>query len=125
MATGTNSNPLDCQECGACCTFAGEVVVEATDIVLPKYLTRSVRRMIEFGSWEADDGVRVMARSACNSCVALRLKGGRYACRIYEKRPGACREFAAGSHECSLARKQAGMHTELPGAEDDVSGSAS
>lgn len=100
---------FDCQACGACCTYAGDVVVEATDTPVPGYLTRSVRGRMGFGSWEADRGTRVMARKNCNSCAALRFKKGRYACLIYDKRPAICREFKAGSQECLAARSAAGL----------------
>ncbi len=100
---------LDCQSCGACCIYGGDVVVEATDPHLPLHLTRSVRGRVGFGSWEAIDGTRIMARRACNGCAALRIKSGRYRCRIYDSRPSACRKFEAGSEECDAARKKAEM----------------
>ena len=100
---------LDCQQCGACCTHAGDVVVETTDKKLPRHLTRSVRGMVGFGSWETEMGTRIMARTSCNSCVALKGGPGRYSCRIYDKRPEVCREFESGSPECLAARRLAGF----------------
>jgi Fe-S-cluster containining protein len=103
---------LDCQACGACCTYAGDVAVYVTDTTVPKHLTRSVRGRSGYGSWEVNQGTRVMARKGCDSCAALSLKKGSYACRIYENRPAVCREFAPGSEECLAARKRAGLHIE-------------
>lgn len=99
--------PLDCQACGACCTHAGDVAVYVQEDDVPKHLTRSVRGRMGFGSWEADEGTRVMARTACDTCTALRSNNGQFSCRIYENRPAVCREFEAGSQECLAARKLA------------------
>ena len=90
---------LDCGKCGICCVkYPGLVSVEPTDQI-PQYLTRSVRRVIGFASWEADH-VRRMA-SKDGRCIALRGEVGRAcACSIYEKRPAACRDFEVGSDAC-------------------------
>lgn len=98
---------LDCQACGACCTFGGDVMVDVTDTEVPRHLTRSVRNRMGFGSWEADEGQRVMARRGCDSCSALSQKNGAFQCRIYDVRPAVCREFEAGSQECLDARELA------------------
>jgi len=100
---------LDCLSCGACCTHAGDVVVETTDKEVPRHLTRSVRGRMGFASWEAEEGTRVMARRGCNSCAALSLKQGRHVCRIYDRRPAVCRDFPAGSQACLDARSAAGF----------------
>lgn len=115
---------FDCQSCGACCIHSGEIVVETTDAPPPNHLTRSVRGRIGFGSWEADEGTRVMARRDCNGCAALSLKKGRYVCRIYERRPAVCREFQSGSKECLEARALAGFQDQLPSTEEASPGSA-
>jgi Fe-S-cluster containining protein len=112
---------LDCQACGACCTHAGEVVVEAADPRIPQHLTRSVRGRIGFGSWEVDEGTRIMARRDCNSCAALSVRKGRHICRVYDRRPAACREFPAGSAECLAARERAGMPGETSAAKKALS----
>ncbi|WP_392338117.1 YkgJ family cysteine cluster protein [Loktanella salsilacus] len=100
---------LDCQACGACCTHAGDVAVYAQEDNVPEHLTRSVRGRLGFGSWEVEQGTRVMAKTACNTCTALRIKNDQFSCRIYENRPAVCREFKAGSKECFAARKLAGL----------------
>jgi Fe-S-cluster containining protein len=93
---------VDCQSCGACCQTAGEVTVGRTETV-PKYLTRSVRNMIGFASWEADEFVR-MARTSDDRCVALRGEvGNACRCAIYGRRPVVCREFEQGSVDCAEA----------------------
>lgn len=99
---------FDCLTCGACCTHAGEVVVESAEDV-PRHLTRSVRGRIGFASWEAEDGTRIMARRCSGSCAALSPKAGRQVCRIYDRRPAVCRGFTAGSPQCLAARAAAGF----------------
>ncbi len=108
---------LDCLSCGACCTHAGDVVVEATDNNVPRHLTRSVRGRMGFGSWEAEEGTRIMARRDCNSCAALSLKKGRHVCRIYEQRPAICRDFPVGGEECLKAPAAAGFPAPTPEGE--------
>jgi Fe-S-cluster containining protein len=103
---------LDCQKCGACCTHAGDVSVYQTDTGIPKHLTRSVRGRVGYGSWEAEQGTRVMAKNDCDTCSALKSNKDGYTCRIYENRPAVCREFPAGSEECFAARKLAGLDTD-------------
>jgi len=99
----SNMAELDCLACGACCTHAGEVIV-APDENVPRHLTRSVRHMMGFASWEAEDGVRIMTRRDCGTCSALSLRKGQNVCRIYDRRPAVCRAFAPGTAECTEAR---------------------
>lgn len=99
---------FDCLACGACCTHAGEVVVIPEDDT-PKRLTTSVRNRIGFASYEADEGVRRMARTETDTCVALEQSSCGFRCRIYERRPAACRAFGVGSQGCIDAREAAGL----------------
>jgi uncharacterized protein len=97
------SEDLDCQSCGACCVInEGGVTVEKYDTT-PKYLTRSVRNVMGWASWEADVGVRRMA-SKDGACIALQRDGSKCSCSIYDRRPKACRLFERGSQECLDAR---------------------
>jgi len=101
-----NPDATDCTTCGACCQFGGEVVVSRAEN-LPKYLTRSVRGVIGFASWEAEDIVR-MARTPDNRCVALRGEVNKTChCAIYLRRPNVCREFVPGSEECVASKRAA------------------
>ena len=95
---------LDCLRCGICCVeYAGAVAVEPSDQV-PHYLTRSVRGVIGFASWE-EDSMRRMA-SKDGRCIALRGEVGKAChCSIYSRRPVACRDFEVGSHACLKARE--------------------
>lgn len=83
--------------------------MEADDPPVPKRLTRSVRGLMGFGSWEVEEGTRVMARCAGGSCSALTDQDGRKTCSIYANRPTVCREFFLGGDECLKARKAAGL----------------
>lgn len=106
---------FDCLSCGACCRDAGEVaVVEDVDDV-PRYLTRSVRGIIGFASWEAET-TRRMARDVDNQCVALCGEiGSAVRCQIYDRRPAVCRNFEPGNYQCIKARIDAGIVTRVAG----------
>ncbi len=55
-------------------------------------------QLVETNRW----GGEVMARSADGWCAAL--DRGTLLCRIYQRRPAICREFAVGSGECLTER---------------------
>jgi Fe-S-cluster containining protein len=95
---------FDCQACGACCKFGGDVTVEEGEAQVPRHLTRSVRRLMGYASWEADCGTRRMARKN-DCCIAFRGQvGGACRCSIYDRRPEVCRTFTPGSPDCLAAR---------------------
>lgn len=96
--------PFDCRSCGACCIAAGPVAVSPDDVQVPRHRTRSVRRMVGFASYEADDGVRCM-KSDDGRCAALKGQPGvDVACAIYDRRPTVCADFQPGSAYCREAR---------------------
>jgi Fe-S-cluster containining protein len=99
---------LDCTACGACCVTAGDVAVYPADTT-PAYLTRSVRNLVGYAPWDADD-FRIMKRRPDGGCTALTGEVGTACrCRIYERRPEICREFQPGSFGCLVARREAGL----------------
>lgn len=99
--------PFDCRSCGACCIAAGPVAVSPSDVQVPRHRTRSVRRMVGFASFEADDGVRCM-KSDDGRCAALKGQPGvDVACVIYDRRPTVCADFQPGSQYCREARGKA------------------
>ncbi|MGU3659522.1 YkgJ family cysteine cluster protein [Methylobacterium fujisawaense] len=103
--------PFDCQACGACCVAAGPVAVYPADDRVPRHRTRSVRRMIGFASYEADDGVRCMKADDDGSCDALKGQPGiAVSCGIYDRRPAVCADFQPGSDSCRDARRNASAH---------------
>ncbi len=96
---------LDCRACGACCITAGPVPVYPEDTAVPRWRTTSVRRTVGFASWEADAGVRQMAKHPDGRCRALTgTPGAACACAIYPKRPEACSTFVPGSEDCLESR---------------------
>jgi Fe-S-cluster containining protein len=98
---------FDCQSCGACCVEAGSVPVYSGENV-PRYLTRSVRNCFGFAAWEAEDGIRQMAKYPGGRCKALKgTVGASCACGIYARRPEVCRDFEPGSDACIEARRAA------------------
>lgn len=98
---------LDCQTCGACCGHDWEITVENGENVPTGYL-RSVRNVIGFASFEADYIKRMNKPDGV--CAALKGKiGADCSCKIYDRRPNMCREFAPGTPECLAARSSAGV----------------
>jgi hypothetical protein len=63
------ADPMNCQTCGACCAAGLLIAVDPSDTT-PRRWTRSVRGVIGFESWEADQGIRQMARIG-DRCAAL------------------------------------------------------
>ena len=100
--------PVDCATCGACCREAyHSVTVSVRDPVVWKQ-PELVERI----------GHRFEIRREGPRCAALvDLRGapaadsGRrvFTCAIYEDRPQACRDFAAGGRHCLDARRRVGL----------------
>lgn len=102
------SEHYDCQSCGACCVTAGEVIVTTYEDV-PAAMTTALAAGP--GATAAmSHAMRRMIRVGDGRCIALRQNGrSDYACGIYHRRPNVCREFAAGSEDCLIARDAAGI----------------
>ena len=97
VSSGTDiSEPFNCTACGACCSYAGKVIVDRLDTV-PDHLTQPAHD-------PADDRV-FMARESEGRCIALQGEIGLSCrCSIYDHRPAACRDFEPGSIACRGAR---------------------
>jgi Fe-S-cluster containining protein len=93
------SHVWDCQACGACCAFAGNITT---------FLGQSAASRIP-------DAVRAKITLfnqglAGDICVALEgTIGSPCGCSIYADRPADCRTFAAGSEPCLETRRIAGL----------------
>jgi hypothetical protein len=100
--------PVDCATCGACCREAyHSVTVSVRDPVVwkqPDLVERTGHR------YEIRrDGERCAAL-ADRRGDAARGDGDRiFTCSIYEDRPQACRDFAAGGRHCLDARRRVGL----------------
>jgi hypothetical protein len=100
--------PVDCATCGACCREAyHSVTVSMRDPVVWKQPALVERH-----------GHRFEIRRDGERCAALsdrRNDAGRgageriFTCAIYEDRPQACRDFAAGGRHCLDARRRVGL----------------
>jgi hypothetical protein len=97
--------PVDCRTCGACCREAyHSVTVSVRDPVVWQEPDLIVR-----------NGHRFEIRREGPRCAALAVTAppaapsARYGCTIYEHRPHACREFAAGGRHCLEARRRVGL----------------
>ncbi|HWM87951.1 MAG TPA: YkgJ family cysteine cluster protein [Kofleriaceae bacterium] len=93
--------PLDCQECGACCRAAyHSVTVDRDDPVLEL----RPELVIDRGSY-------LELRRAGDRCAALTggQSGEQFACTIYAERPRPCREFELGGENCLIARRRVGL----------------
>ncbi len=91
---------LECRSCGACCREAFHAVEVAPRDRLRK--TRPDLLTLVEG--------RAELRRPNGRCVAL--EGGLekpFTCTVYEDRPRSCREFAAQSDNCLLARRRVGL----------------
>jgi hypothetical protein len=100
--------PVDCATCGACCREAyHSVTVSVRDPVVWKQPDLVERH-----------GHRFEIRREGERCAALtdrrrdaaRGAGERiFSCTIYDDRPQACRDFAAGGRHCLDARRRVGL----------------
>jgi hypothetical protein len=101
--------PVDCHACGACCREAyHSVTVSVRDPVVWKQPALVERH-----------GHRFEIRREGPRCAALvdrrgeppaaRLGAPLFACSIYDDRPQACRDFAAGGRHCLDARRRVGL----------------
>ena len=80
---------ITCASCKACCCHL-EVILMGDDDPPPAF--------VETDAW----GGQVMTRLDDGWCAAL--DRDTMLCRIYERRPGVCRDFAMGSSECIVER---------------------
>ena len=100
--------PVDCASCGACCREAyHSVTVSVRDPVVWKQPDLVER-----------NGHRFEIRREGERCAALCDRRGDatraareriFTCSIYEDRPQACRDFAAGGRHCLDARRRVGL----------------
>jgi len=100
----TNADVITCASCKACCCKL-EVILMGDDDPPPEFVLTD--------QW----GGQVMRRLDDGWCAAVdRIT---MLCRIYERRPGVCRDFAVGESEC-LTERQALLKasTQRRGAED-------
>jgi hypothetical protein len=54
-------------------------------------------------------GLRMIMRMERGHCAALHVRQGHYSCRVYGRRPEACRIVTPGSVECLDARRRRGV----------------
>ena len=91
---------LDCQTCGACCSYSAEW--PRLSLESDAHIARIPREFI-------DEGARGM-RCTGDRCAALiGAVGESTSCAIYALRPDVCRACAPGDPECLLARRHFGL----------------
>lgn len=96
----TLSTELDCQACGACCSYSSEwprfsTESEADLDLLPAYFVAADQTGMRC------DGER---------CSALSGTVGSYvSCMVYDIRPDVCRACLPGDEACSMARAAYGL----------------
>ncbi len=83
---------ISCAECAACCCRL-EVLIVGDDVP---------ERLVAENAW----GGAVMRRLDDGWCAALDRQT--LLCTIYGRRPGICRDFAAGGHDCRAVRRAQG-----------------
>lgn len=87
--TNLAQESISCFNCKACCCRLEVMIL--TDTGVPE-------KHLEIDAW----GGQVMARLEDGWCSALDRET--FMCTIYENRPWVCREFEAGSYECTVER---------------------
>jgi hypothetical protein len=100
--------PLDCQECGACCRAAYDLVqVSRRDPVRKKHPELVVVRgpYLEI----ARKGDRCVALTGGDSGRPDGAPFEPFACTIYGDRPKSCRDFERGGEHCLTARRRVGL----------------
>jgi uncharacterized protein len=95
----TNQTSFNCLTCGACCAFSDtwpQLQLDESDASpIPE----------EMIDWE---NLRMKCKG--DRCVALEgVVGQRSSCKIYQRRPVVCREFAPGTKGCLAARSWFGL----------------
>ena len=84
--------PEDCRSCGACCFGTPRHVrVWGSDYAR---LGDAAESMVH---WTAD---KAFLKLVISRCEQLEHRAEGVACRIYDRRPDACREFIRGSAAC-------------------------
>ncbi len=91
---------LDCTTCGACCVGLGVNLSAADEARLFADEVLALTRI------DSEGVTRSMKQLEGGACIALhRDAAGRFLCRIYDRRPDACREFERGSRRCHGLRE--------------------
>ena len=93
----------DCTLCGACCVGLSVFLTAEDEARLPLDELLAITRI------DSEGRVRRLAQRADGSCVTLRREEGRFLCSIYERRPGACRDFEQGARRCRELREVRGL----------------
>jgi hypothetical protein len=100
--------PVDCATCGACCREAyHSVTVSVRDPVVWKQPELVERHGHRFEIRR--EGERCAALVDRRGDVARGAGERTFTCAIYEDRPQACRDFAAGGRHCLDARRRVGL----------------
>ena len=98
----TRDGALTCATCRACCCKL-EVILLGDDDPPAEFVATD--------QW----GGQVMKRLDDGWCAAV--DRGTMLCRIYERRPGVCRDFAVGESECLIERQALNLSTQHRGTE--------
>lgn len=100
MNTPSSLTAIDCQSCGACCSYSADwprftmESDEAIDLIPEAFISKDQSGM-------GCDGVR---------CLALAGEvGRRTTCTIYTVRPEVCRDCLPGDAACIIARQSFGL----------------
>ena len=98
MPPATETPIPDCVTCGGCCAWSETwpvLIGDRDGEGIPEDLIDvENQRMQSYG----------------NRCTALDGKlGDRVGCSVYHHRPLVCREFAAGSDDCHMVRRELGL----------------
>jgi Fe-S-cluster containining protein len=93
-------NSLDCQTCGACCSYSSE---------WPRFSTESDSDLDKIPETLVAASLNGM-RCEGERCAALTgVVGTATACSVYAVRPEVCRTCMPGDEDCRMARRAFGL----------------
>ena len=92
---------LDCQECGACCRHAYDIV----EVSRSEPMVTRQPQLIE----RKGKQLRILRDPEKQRCAALSgPELGPFGCTVYHDRPATCRDFSSGTYRCQDARRRVG-----------------
>jgi hypothetical protein len=97
---GEPQDAIDCQACGACCSYSAE---------WPRFSLESDAHLERIPHGLVDASGRGMRCAGARCAALLGVVGQSTSCAIYALRPDVCRACSPGDAECLQARRHFGL----------------
>ncbi|NLS07178.1 YkgJ family cysteine cluster protein [Rhizobium sp. P32RR-XVIII] len=91
---------LDCQTCGACCSYSSD---------WPRFTTETDETLERVPAHFVAADQRGMRCDGSRCLALLGRVGAQTSCLVYEVRPDVCRACVPGDHACITARNAFGL----------------